>query len=475
MSKSIQQLPESLMVKPKATVDTMNIETSILDPTTITQHSCRFVLERKGILDVGSCVQISVHNKDATADNECFLPIRTGISSCIKRAILRVGTTAVATSDQFGKYHTIKRQFKTVEEKTLKDFITKGCIDGMEGDNSNEGLYQPKNLNWEAGAKVGVVPESICLTSSRTECPVFTLKLSELFPMMRNVMLPLYLIHQPVSIELTFQSQGSSVADKGKMIMFKDGFSGDTSAEIGVENVKFLADYLTYTDDRMEETARVVMSDTGLVMPYEDLILTNTSVEGVNVGAGVVQKQDITREIGLSGKVVRSIVGGDYGSVSDLLGIYNSGAFPVADSYNVRINDKLRYNRDVERESYKQNQLSQVFGTDISVLNGEYSLDVLTNKQDITHPINNNIITDATLFGHIIRGQVEGRQHYMGVDLTKSPLNILGVGTQIGQKPVSILRTLNRTQLSSSSFSSSYWAHVEREMVLKGGEVKVSA
>ena len=52
MSKS--QLPDVLNVKPLNAIETMNIETSQLDPIVINQNLCRFVLERKGILDVGS-------------------------------------------------------------------------------------------------------------------------------------------------------------------------------------------------------------------------------------------------------------------------------------------------------------------------------------------------------------------------------------------------------------------------------------
>jgi hypothetical protein len=477
MSSSNQALPSALKVAPLPTISTMNIETSILDPITITQQSCRFVLERKGILDVGSAVQLSVHPV-AAGDDKCFLPFRTGISAAISRAVLRIGTTAVATSDEFGKYHTIKRQFKTNEEKQLKDFTTKGTIDGMEGDNSGDGFYQPCNIDWSGGAKVGVVPSIIKLRTSEVECPVFTIKLSELFPMMRNVMLPLYLIHEPVSIELTWSRQGAAAGDVGNIACFQDGYADDTSISIGQTNVKFLADYLTYTDDRMEETAKLVMSDTGMVMPYEDLILTSTSHPAANPAPAGAQvfPQSVNRELGLSGKVVRSIVGMDSKTQTNVvLGKYSSHGYNVADQYNVRINDKLKYNRPVQREAYKQSQLAQVFNTDLNVLNCEFSTDQLTDKQTANHPIANQMITDATIEGLTIRGEMEGHQHFFGIDLTTSPYNVMGVGTEVGQKPISIDRTINRTAENNAERFNSYWAVVEKQMILQGGQVRVSA
>lgn len=477
MSAIKQSLPSALKVATLPTVSTMNIETSILDPITISQTQCRFVLERKGILDVGSAIQISVHPV-AAGNNKCYLPFRTGICAAVQRAVLRIGTTAIATSDEFGKYSTIKRQFKTNEEKQLKDFVHKGTIDGLEPDNGNLGFYQPSNLDWSGGAAVGVVPAPIKLTTSETDCPVFTIKLSELFPMMRNTQLPLYLIHEPVSIEISWKRQQDGAGNVGNIACFENAYAGDTSISIGQSNVKFLADYLTYDDDRMEETAKLVMSPEGMTIPYEDLILTSTSHPAVAPApaAASVVPQSVNRELGLSGKVVRSIVGMDSKTQNNIvLGKYSSHGYNVADEYNVRINDKLKYNRSVVRESYKQSQLAQVFSTDLNVLNCEFSTNQLTNKLLANHPVNNQMITASTVEGHTVRGQLEGHQHFFGIDLTTSPYNVMGVGVEVGQKPISIDRTIYRTAENNDERFSSYWAVVERQMTIRAGQVQVSA
>ena len=42
------------------TVDSMSIDTSVLDPITISQSQAKFVLENKGILDIGSTFTFSI-------------------------------------------------------------------------------------------------------------------------------------------------------------------------------------------------------------------------------------------------------------------------------------------------------------------------------------------------------------------------------------------------------------------------------
>ena len=81
-------IPEALAVKPMASVDTMDIDTNVLNPVVRTDTFMRFVLMKKGILDPGSCLALSF---DAGATTG-VLPISTGIHALIKQAVLRIGS-----------------------------------------------------------------------------------------------------------------------------------------------------------------------------------------------------------------------------------------------------------------------------------------------------------------------------------------------------------------------------------------------
>jgi len=477
MSKS-QQLPDVLNVKPLNAIETMNIETSQLDPIIVNQNICRFVLERKGILDVGSVITMSVHPLDATADKKCFLPIKTGCHALVKKALLRVGTKVLATSDMYGTHQTIRRAFKTNEEKSQKDYVKNGTHDCFEPDNQGTGFYQMKDVIYDAAQTAGTIDPSVQITVSETECPVFSIRLSELFPMMRNVQLPLYLMNEPVSIELTWNTQVDGAASLGKMLCFQNAFAGATGAKIGVNNVKFLADYLTYEDGRMAATAKLVNSEQGLAMPYEDMIVTNTNIPAATVTGTDVVVQNITRDLGLSGRNVRQILLHDREALSNtLLGVYNADGFNVADSYNWRINDQTVYSREVTLQARKANQLAQCFGTPINCLSAEYSSDALTTKSDPAkpnHPVENNIVTASTFEG-IGQRAVQNSLHFTGVDLSTSPLNIPNTGIKVGQKPVEHLRVLRRTNENKLARNSTYFSTVERAFVLRNGLVSVSS
>ena len=482
---SNSQLPDVLNVKPLNAIQTMNVETNQLDPIVITQNLCRFVLERKGILDVGSVITMSVHPVDATGDKKCFLPTKTGCHSLVKKALLKVGTKVLATSDMYGTHQTIRRAFKTNEEKSQKDFVKNGTHDVFEPDNAGTGKYQMKDVIYDATGAAATIDPSVQITLSETECPVFSIRLSELFPMMRNVQLPLYLMNEPVSIEITWNAQRDGAADLGKMLCFQSGFvsgGGKTGAKIGLDNVKFLADYLTYEDERMSQTAKLVNSATGLVMPYEDMIVTNTNVPAVAPApaGAAVSTQTITRDLGLSGRNVRQILLHDRPQIggavvaNELMGQYNSASFNVASAYNWRVNDQTVYSREVRLEARKANQLSHCFGTPINCLAAEYSSDPLTNKQVANHPITNDVISDSTFEGHTM-DSISAQMHFEGVDLSTSPLNIPNSGLRVGQKPVEHLRTIYRTAENNSPRVSTYFSTVERAFVLRNGLVSVSA
>jgi len=466
-------LPEVLDVKPMPVVESMNVETNQLDPVIINQTFCRFVLEKKGILDVGSVVTLSVHPV-AAGDGKAFLPIKTGIHSLVKKAVFKAGTKVISQVDDYGVYQTMKRAFKTNEEKELKDIIKIGSSDTIMPSPTGDGKYAMKACEYTA---VGAAQpyDALSLKSDETACPVFSIRLSELFPMMRNIQLPLYLIDEHISIELTFRTQGAT--QTGIIANFEDGYAGDTSMSVGTGNVKFLADYLTYSSARMDATAQMVMSDSGLVMPYEDLILTTASIPSANpapTGTAVV-KQSISRDLGLSGKTVRSILIHDSVATGDALqGVYSSLGYHVPDEYNFRINDQRVYARDIVLESRKMDQLSQVFGSQINCGLGEYSFDPLTNSQSPEHPINNQVFSAATFLGSAMTS-LAGKCHYEGVDLSKTPLNIAGAGTQVGQKPIECLKTVFRTANDNATRTLRFFAMVERMFSLKSGQVFVSA
>jgi len=481
-------LPDILKTKPMATVDTMSIHTSILEPVVCTQHVCRFTLEKRGILDINSAIQVGVvRPRDATyPDTQIFPPIRTGGASFIESATLRIGATAVATTNSFGRYHTMMRQFKSAEERIRKSGVLEGTVDGLEPSNTEDGGLQPMNGSW------GRTPQGIPNTDSPSqltnlikpleeETAVFAIKLSDLFPMMRSVQLPLYLIQEPVSIEIQW-SPGDEYTSWVQSDVAANAVAAGSS-RIATTQVKFLADYLTYTDDRMAQMAAVVMSESGLQMGYNDLVLTTTTAPGAAApgGGAAPTVQSVNREIGLSSRTVKNIMWADYLTGVDatdgqLLGVYRSTATSKPSEYNLRINDRELFNRPVVNESTKANYLAQIEGVELQVASCEYSFDQITDHSALAAPRTFRAFgtTQSYALNGISDANFSGHQHYCGVDLVTNPLT--GAGTQVGQKPILLQRTLYRGAEDSpaNQIITFVWGKVERQFILKNGNVSVT-
>ena len=468
------RLPEALLVRPMTTVRSMNIETNVLDPIVINQNFCRFVLERKGILDTGSSISVALQTQGARG----FLPLKTGIHSVVDRAVLRIGSKVVAISDQYAHYQTIRRQFKTAEEKSQKDMIKNGTIDVLCPSSQQDGKYQVRDVEYNNAQTAALVAPEIVLSPAALG-PIFSIKLSELFPMMRSVQLPLYLINEPCSVELTFNQQLAGNAAQVGNICCIPNAQAETGCSINLSSVKLLADYLTYDDDRMDQTAQLVMSDSGMIIPYEDVMSTVADYQGLvtaPVGTAVT-RQSFVRDIGLSGMNVRSILISSSSQANnasnDLLGKYKSDAFNVPESLQLRINDRQHFPRPMVSESQKEHQLSRVFSTDLSIISPEYSMDLAVEKKD-NNAVTNQMISASTLEGHAMTA-LAGKQHYTGVDLSRGLSNTLGSGVQIGQKPVQVLQDVFRTAQNNSARQMRYFSLVERFMNLRQGVVQVSA
>ena len=491
---SNQTLPTSMSLTQFKKIDTMHIDTQILDPATITKHSARFVLQRKGILNTGSSIQIGcIHDQ---GNNQYFYPLKTGIHAVIKSATLRIGTNVIAQTDENGFYQTMTRQFKTNEQKTRIDAATKGTCDGMipdpRGDNGAQAAYQymPSVVHWAVNSTSGVVPGIIKPTNDEESTALFSVKLSELFPVMRDFAMPLFAIAEPVSIDLVFNTQ-SGEDEVGKICCKQNGVTAP-NVEVSQSNCKMIVDYLTYSDDRVNEVLQMVMSKDGLVIPYSDLMLSTSTVPAVAQPAGVAE-QKLTTEVGFSGKTIKNLMwmdtldtggaGGAQPSTDDVpfQGAYTSQAYMKPDTYQIRVNDMNVYNRPVENEAMKHTEVSKVMGNDICVGGGEYSMDYITDKS--TYAVTNNIFADATVEGHSCKQSTtgggaktstfDGLMHICGCDLTTNPAT--RKGTLVSQKPILIERTLPRTEYDHTQRTVRTYGLYERTMVLQNGQVSVSA
>lgn len=475
---SSPQLPPVLTPGPIAYQGDMTIDTNVLDPVVSTTEFCRFVLPSRGFLDVGSVLTFSVKVPE---NDVAIFPIKTGAPSAISSCILKIGNKTIAITDRYGVYSTIRRSFKTPEERSQKDQVHIGTMDILCPNNGQTGEYQLRDCEYEneeddINRIEGEPFPQFMLTNSSTDCPVWNVKLAELFPALRNLTLPLFLIDQQCSIEIVWNKQADVASDTGKMAVFRTTYVGARTAEVDTTNVKFLADYIVYDPERMEQTARQVMSDQGWSTPYEDVVSVNTNFPSIG-NPGVPTQSREPRDLGFSGMRLRAILGHHHSNDSNekLLGQYSSNAYQFPLEYNLRLNDKLVYPQNLASESAKANQLGMVFGTDVCCCNCEFSYDQIVDKDDPARPFSNPMVADATIMGISQLESLEGSQNYTGCDFTIDGLPAMRNGVIVGMKPVQMLNLVTNTAEDFAGRQVTYFGIVERFLTIRQGLVSISA
>ena len=209
-------VPNLLRVSPMDTTTATDVETSIMDPVVKSNNFVRFTLLNKGILHSHSKITLAV-----TAPNSDgrFYPITTGVNSLISRCALKVGTKTLQEIDGYNFLSAYKRMFLSNEHQYEREQITSGnglAHEFRYDDSTSASLVRVSNTQaFKYGLKTGKEYDDEFLASDpnvelidplRVENnPVFQIALADLFPLLKQTQLPLYMMQEQVSIELTFE------------------------------------------------------------------------------------------------------------------------------------------------------------------------------------------------------------------------------------------------------------------------------
>lgn len=502
-------LPQSLKTQVRPTSTTMKIESSVLDPQTISNTRCVFQLERKGILDAGSILQIGIRSNEALSELDNFLPLNTGAFSFIKTARLFCGVKCISTMEDIPYYNQCKELFKSNEERYNKSSVKLGTNSVIQPDNEGSGRMCLKDVTNRAYN----APQRNTIPNNDETTPLYTIKLSELFPMCRGLQLPLYLIEQPISIHLEFNTQlpteNNSYRGYGNMCLYSKNIisaergnpkTKDLSVVISQDNVKFIADYLTYDDETMTYMFDQNAGD-GMVMPYEDLIVTRQDIAPAQ-GTAITEQ---TLLIAISGRTCRNILVHCHMDqsvdasestgfldmveglqVNPLLGAYASMSPPVPMSYNIRVNDNSVYPRNLNLPSQQYGEVTKAMGVSLNCNTATYSFDSIIDFQEPATVSPNPILSSTEQFMEYNENiYLSGTNYILGLDLSKSNMNTLGNGTFI-EKPiemrVSLPQLTNVKQFEGMTNTLNFnkprtfrfFSAVERVLTIKNGLMTLS-
>ena len=394
-------VPDLLRVSPMDTSTATDVETSILDPAVQSNTFCRFVFLNKGILHSHSKIALSLTKPDT---NSRFYAPQLGIQQLISRCALKVGTKTLQEIDGYNFMSAYKSMFINNEHQKEREQVQSGrCIahefryndstDTTGGSVNNTeaftyGLSNGREYNSASGASfIGVAGDlRVHEWADIKNEPVFQIALSELFPMLKQNQLPLYMMSEQVSVELHFDP------DNVNRCQAKNGL-GTIPYLIDQTQTKLIADYIYYPQDMMDAYAAANQTITMNHFDYRH--------SKVSVSSTTDDGQTRIRNLGGAGRIVTKVITGlqsdhtlsDRETTNKFHSIapkrdYVFGQDPAVGrengslTVNVKYNDRFLYPIDVTNPARQFHNTAQAEGMVPFVTREEYAAEGVALSND---------------------------------------------------------------------------------------------
>ena len=381
-----------------------------------------------------------------------FFPFSTGCASAIKKCYLEIGGRRISSNEAVADWKTLRNLQASNEfrDQVMRHF--EGTFDRLAPSFQNPSATGVASTN---GGLLGLlhkeIPEGQTITDQALTSPFFSIKLSDLIPMLRGVRLPLFAIKQEVSIfiEWTEDIEGERALQE----LSKD--HNYTGTEFVTDEVLMMVDYLFWEEEQAEIMNEMV-SNTGWSLPYEDIILINATLP-----AGAGEKTQNTL-LYLGGQKVRAIVvqKKDNGAVADnvsnnmLEGKYISRGLQKVEGWNLEINNTPIYSQDLELTGLKFNELARIYNNRLHINSNRYSL---VNQVDdagaLTRATDTNFSNFHFVTAPLVSGTgtpisaIAGNQNWVGFDLSDAQ----GDGSVMSNLPLVLKHKVNKTTQNSEN------------------------
>jgi len=397
MSVSNSQVPDLMKLSQIPTDLEQSVDTDVLDPVVFSQSFCRFTLQNKGFLHSFSSISLCL---DAPANNpNATYPTNIGIHSLIERATLKIGAKTICEIEDFANYMGYKSMFidnsiNVERESVISGRITAHQIELHTTSDTNGSAVTIDNstnpVNRVTGADItGAILPSYSAADQASASfvevgyqvkdnlilvnkPEFRISLADLFPFLRFNQLPLFMMNEPVSIEIVWTPKDPG-SNRNPRFCFQD--TGSTKTErldINQASVKMIADYIYYDGETMTSYQN---ANSEMNWNYVDYRLTKRTYS----------HSDDTKQIlniGGAGRIVNKLfvgLGQDSASAVGLLNRFNAESTGINSSNvgqlttNVRYNDHFLYPIDRTLSSIQFHDIVQTEGNVPYITRDEYN------------------------------------------------------------------------------------------------------
>jgi hypothetical protein len=289
----------------------IDYDTTVYEPVTKSQSFLRFQIDNKGILHSNSKLTISMES--GIAEN-AFFPLGVGVNSLIERATLKCGGKTLSEIDDWNHFMAYRSMFIAGENNKEREVITTSRqISYKAVYNTSKSASTTEMPNTKAQAfgldtgKYGLALDTNdnfsfpdYLLAANT--PVFQINLADLFPFLKMNQIPLYMLRDPLFVELTLAG-----ADSKNRLSLTSGEDTDKTYNIDLNNVHMLIDHIYYPPAQMEAYAA---ANPQITLSYHDYTLSKQSLT-------VEQAKNNIRNIGGAGRIVTKVIHGISNNADD--------------------------------------------------------------------------------------------------------------------------------------------------------------
>jgi len=392
---STSTIPDLVKIGQIPSNTAIDIETDILDPVVHTDTFCRFQFQNKGILHSNSKIVLRFNTNSKVGT----VPLGVGIHSLIERCALRVGTKTISEIDDFNHYIGYKSMFLSNEHQKQREAFVSGRRVAHKPylfNGSNASYAGANGCMTQAAPFIGLDNGTGLLRTATTDGQLesqrfvetnadfgaeFAISIQDLFPFLYTNQLPLFMMKEPVTIELFFSSAG------GERLCLPESDKASSGHKFTIDTgaTELVADYQYFPQEMMEEYAR---QNSDMTFTYMDYRLAKRSIK-IDAGAGNGNATDTGQQIinvGGAGRLVTKVISMlSDDTITDLSMLNNYHARACIQGYdltpakngcltsNVKYNDHFLYPVDVNNSAQQFYNVVQAEGMVPFVTREEYA------------------------------------------------------------------------------------------------------
>lgn len=284
----IGQIPSNLV---------MDYDTTVYEPVVKSQSFVRFQIDNKGILHSNSKLTLSMGDGVNASD---FFPVGVGVNSLISRATLKSGGQTLSEIDDWNYYMGYKSMFIQSENNKQRESVTTSRLMNFKNTYDVSGVIE----NTKASA-IGLDVGKTCFAfTSDNNCstllPIylhgnkkseFQINLSDLFPMLKMNQIPLYMLRDPLFIELALTPRNTGERMSSRL-------NSTAGKDIDLNNIHMIIDHIYYPAEQMEQYAA---ANPQITLSYMDYRLSKQSLTPT-------QAQNNIRNVGGAGRIISKVI-----------------------------------------------------------------------------------------------------------------------------------------------------------------------